>query len=470
MIRENIKLAFVNLTHRKLRSWLTMIGIIIGIAAVVSLIGLGEGLRSAITGQFGFLGTDIISVQASGIAYAGPPGTGAIEPLDSDLAEKISSINGVEAAFNRYIETTTIEFNSIQTIAYVASIPTGDNRRVLETMMNLDVDSGRALKDIDDRKVVLGSSYAEEEVFGDQNVFKKPAEVGDTITINDVDFEVIGIYESADEDGNVTVIEQNADNDSTKQIQQVKALVDQGVDAIVVCAVDMNAIQTALDYAASKGVIVTLYDRFVDNPNVQFTGGYNSYNDGVLCAKELMKFDDGEEHLVIELVGNLADTNALARRDGFHSVVDPYENIEVVQVLTDWSTDEALTGVANALQKHPEVWGIYNASSHMDGSIQTALTEADKLFKFDEEGHIYWVSLGEEPPGPQIFKDGYVDVACDIPFDQMGAQIYEAIIKLHAGEELVSDVFYCKTYPITQETIGEMYDEMWANRYADVLQ
>lgn len=195
MIRENIKLAFVNLTHRKLRSWLTMIGIIIGIAAVVSLIGLGEGLRSAITGQFGFLGTDIISVQASGIAYAGPPGTGAIEPLDSDLAEKISSINGVEAAFNRYIETTTIEFNSIQTIAYVASIPTGDNRRVLETMMNLDVDSGRALKDIDDRKVVLGSSYAEEEVFGDQNVFKKPAEVGDTITINDVDFEVIGIYE-----------------------------------------------------------------------------------------------------------------------------------------------------------------------------------------------------------------------------------------------------------------------------------
>ena len=66
-----------------------MIGIFIGIAAVVSLIGLGEGLRNAITGQFGFLGTDVLSIQASGLAIAGPPGTGTANPLSDDLAEKI---------------------------------------------------------------------------------------------------------------------------------------------------------------------------------------------------------------------------------------------------------------------------------------------------------------------------------------------------------------------------------------------
>jgi ABC-type sugar transport system substrate-binding protein len=281
--------------------------------------------------------------------------------------------------------------------------------------------------------------------------------------------EVIGIYEEAEKAGNVTVVEQNADNDSSKQIQQVKALVDQGVDAVVICAVDMNAIQTALNYAAEKGVIVTLYDRFVDNPNVQFTGGYNSYKDGTMCAEALLTFDDGQQHTVFELVGNLADTNALARRDGFHSIIDMKGNFEVVQILTDWATDEALTGVKNALQNHPDVWGIFNASSHMDGSIQTALSEAGLLFKHDEEGHVYWVSLGEEPPGPEIFKDGYVDVALDIPFDQMGAQIYKAIMKLLDGEELVSDVFFCETYPITQDTIDTDYEKMWAVRYADKL-
>jgi len=66
-----------NLRHRKLRSWLTMIGIFIGIAAVVALIGLGEGLRGAITGQFGFLGPDVLAVQASGLNFAGPPGQAA---------------------------------------------------------------------------------------------------------------------------------------------------------------------------------------------------------------------------------------------------------------------------------------------------------------------------------------------------------------------------------------------------------
>lgn len=281
--------------------------------------------------------------------------------------------------------------------------------------------------------------------------------------------EVLGIHTGAEADGN-EVIEQNADNDSAKQAQQIKALVDQGVDAIVVCAVDMNAIQTSLDYAASKGVIVTLYDRFVDNPNVAFTGGYNSYNDGIMAGKELAKFDtDDEPKVVFELVGNLADTNALARRDGFHSVIDTHEDIQVVQILTDWDANTALSGMENALQKYPDVWGIYNASSHMDGSIKTALEEAGRLAKVGEEGHVFWVAIGEEPPGPQIGLEGYKDALLPIPFDQIGTAIYEAIKILHAGGTLVSDVFYAETYVITSDEVAAQYDDIWAIKYAEEM-
>jgi ABC-type sugar transport system substrate-binding protein len=280
--------------------------------------------------------------------------------------------------------------------------------------------------------------------------------------------EVLGIYEGAKADGN-EVIEQNADNDSSKQAQQIKALVDQGVDAIVVCAVDMNAIQSSLDYAASKGVIVTLYDRFVDNPNVKFTGGYNSYTDGQMAGKVIASFDDGQPHTVFELVGNLADTNALARRDGFHSVIDSHENLEVVQILTDWDVNKALTGVENALQKHPDVWAIYNASGHMGGSIKTALEEAGKLKKVGEPGHVYWTSIGEEPPAPQIAKEGYVDAILPIPMDQIGAAIYDAIKKLAAGEKLMSSKFYAETYQINAADIEKAYNDIWSVKYADVM-
>ena len=189
MLKDYFIYSVRNLRHRGLRSWLTMIGIFIGIAAVISLIGLGEGLRVAIMSQFGFLGPDVLAVQASGITFAGPPGTGVVEPLADNLADKIKRINGVEAAINRYIESGTLEFNDRQGIGIAGSVPEGENRRILETMVNLKAEDGRLLKDGDSRKVVLGNNFKNDDTFG------KPIRVGDKVLINDISFEVVGILE-----------------------------------------------------------------------------------------------------------------------------------------------------------------------------------------------------------------------------------------------------------------------------------
>ena len=71
MKKDHFKIAFQGVSSRKLRSWLTMIGIFIGVAAVVALIGLGDGLRLAITSQFGISSTEVLSVQAGGISSQG---------------------------------------------------------------------------------------------------------------------------------------------------------------------------------------------------------------------------------------------------------------------------------------------------------------------------------------------------------------------------------------------------------------
>ena len=65
MIKDYFRIGFNNLRRRKLRSWLTMIGIFIGIAAVVSLISLGQGLQTAVTAQFATLSTDKLTIQSS---------------------------------------------------------------------------------------------------------------------------------------------------------------------------------------------------------------------------------------------------------------------------------------------------------------------------------------------------------------------------------------------------------------------
>ena len=83
-MNDYISLAFNNLRRRKLRSWLTMIGIFIGIAAVVALISLGQGLENAIKEQFQQFGSDRIIIQEKGVQ--GPPGSG------TSISSKLTSV------------------------------------------------------------------------------------------------------------------------------------------------------------------------------------------------------------------------------------------------------------------------------------------------------------------------------------------------------------------------------------------
>ena len=73
-------IALRTFTARKMRTFLTMIGIFIGVAAVVSLISLGYGLQEAVTDQFEMMGIDKIMIMSKGGFF----GMGAEKVLDDD--------------------------------------------------------------------------------------------------------------------------------------------------------------------------------------------------------------------------------------------------------------------------------------------------------------------------------------------------------------------------------------------------
>src|SRR3989344_9137469 len=105
MIKDYTILAFRNLRRRGLRSYLTLLGIFIGISVVVALIGLGDGLRMAVNSQFGVSSTNILTVQAGGLSGYGPPGTGVVNPLTREDSNTIEKISGVEFAIPRNIDS-----------------------------------------------------------------------------------------------------------------------------------------------------------------------------------------------------------------------------------------------------------------------------------------------------------------------------------------------------------------------------
>src|SRR3989338_3079270 len=187
MLRDYFVFSFHNLKSRRLRSFLTVIGIFIGVLAVVSLVSLGEGLRQAIISQFGISSTEVISVQAGGLSGYGPPGTAVVNPLTEDYALAIERINSVERAVSRSIENIKVEFNDRVDFTYATDIPDGDDRKFVYAQVELEAIEGRLLREGDNRQVALGYNFAEDDKFG-KRVF-----VGDKILVNNEEYGVVGI-------------------------------------------------------------------------------------------------------------------------------------------------------------------------------------------------------------------------------------------------------------------------------------
>ena len=180
-----IVLASKNIRNRGIRSWLTMIGIFIGVAAVVALISMGQGLQAAVTGQFAALDPDKLIVTNVDTGF-GPPGSTAVKKLNEHDKELIESVNGVDVVVQRLIRTVSFEYNDKTDFKYVANIPTEKEAiEVIYDALNLELEKGRLLDENDRRKVILGHNYLSDD-------FGKSIRVGKKVIIQGEEFEVIG--------------------------------------------------------------------------------------------------------------------------------------------------------------------------------------------------------------------------------------------------------------------------------------
>jgi len=189
MIEDYFNIAFKNLKHRGVRSWLTLLGIFIGITAVVSLISLGNGLQIAISSQFGLSETELISVQAGGLNF-GPPGSFVADPLTMDDLEAIERLSSVKQAVRRNLEAGKLEYNDKVIFGYSINVQDGEDRDFLYAQLGIDTLLGRLLKDGDSGKVVLGYNF-----YVDKVGLEKSVRVGDKVLIQGERFEVVGILE-----------------------------------------------------------------------------------------------------------------------------------------------------------------------------------------------------------------------------------------------------------------------------------
>lgn len=200
MKSDEITYALKNLMHRRLRSFLSVVSILIGITAIFALISFGLGIQNYVTELGEEAGTDKLYIQAKGI---GVPGTDENFFFTRSDIEFVDKIKGVRKIVGMYVSTPEIKFDGEIEYRFLAGWNADMHEFINELFGGIGIDKGRHFKDGELDAVVLGYNYQFED-----KIFKRKVRLGDKISIDGKEFEVVGFYEevgNAQDDSNIYI-------------------------------------------------------------------------------------------------------------------------------------------------------------------------------------------------------------------------------------------------------------------------
>jgi len=188
-----IEETYSSLTVNKIRSGLTMLGIVIGISSVIAMVSIGQGAQGAIEANIQSIGSNLILVMPSfqrGVGQQVSAGRGSAITLtqeDADAIQKeVSLISAVAPELSRRYQVTARGTNTNTQVTGTVAAYTA--------VRNVQIDSGSFISDQDVRslsKVAVLGPTTRDDLFGEGS-----DPMGQTIRINKVDFKVIGVTKS----------------------------------------------------------------------------------------------------------------------------------------------------------------------------------------------------------------------------------------------------------------------------------
>jgi putative ABC transport system permease protein len=190
---EPLTTAWVGVVTHKLRSFLTMLGIVIGVAAVISLMAVGKGATADILANIESMGSDLITISPG--AAVGPGGfrgaMGSVTTLTQEDAEAIAEqVDYIKAVAPYSSSNLQLVYGDENMNAQIMGVTTA-----YREVMNLELASGSFISDYDYR---LGSMVAVIGADVAETLFTNTDPVGQQMRMGSLVVRVIGVLESDD--------------------------------------------------------------------------------------------------------------------------------------------------------------------------------------------------------------------------------------------------------------------------------
>lgn len=233
------------------------------------------------------------------------------------------------------------------------------------------------------------------------------------------------------------VVVQSANGDEAKQLSQVQNMLSQDIDALVIIAINSDALSTVVDQAKAEGIPVLAYDRLINGTEIDAYVSFDNVRVGEMQAEYLVEQVPSGKYFLMG--GSPTDNNAKMFREGQMNIIQPLVDSGDIEVAGDqwaknWDANEALKIMENALTANKNKIDAVVASndSTAGGAIQAL--DAQGL-----AGKVVISGQDADLAAVQRIAEGTQTMTVYKPIKTIAEKSAEVAVQLAKGETPASD-------------------------------
>jgi ribose transport system substrate-binding protein len=228
----------------------------------------------------------------------------------------------------------------------------------------------------------------------------------------------------------------NADNKTDVQQGQMNDVIKTKPAAIILAAVDFNAIKPQIEQARAAGIPVMVFDRQITSTPVDLTSVAGTVEIGHIAADEiqrLLKEKKGDvKGKVLQVLGDPGDPYTLDIQKGFEEKMKAFPDVKIISLpAMQWEASNAGTIVADQILANPDIDLIFVHAAHLAVAAVASLEAAGK-----KPGDVLLVSSNGAPVGLDLIRKGWEQVEVEQPLLAQAAALAMFADKIAKKEEL----------------------------------
>ncbi|WP_415008320.1 sugar ABC transporter substrate-binding protein [Aestuariivirga sp.] len=219
------------------------------------------------------------------------------------------------------------------------------------------------------------------------------------------------------------VVTLNADNKTDLQQSQMDDTILQKPKAIIMAAVDFNAIKPAIEKARAAGIPVMIFDRQITSTPTDLTSVAGTVEIGHVAADQierLLKEKKGDvKGKILQVLGDPSDPYTLDIQKGFEEKMKAFPGVQIISLpAMNWEASNAGTIVADQLVANPDIDLIFVHAAHLAVAAVASLEAKGK-----KPGDVMLVSSNGAPVGLDLIRKGWENVEVEQPLYAQAAAL-----------------------------------------------